>query len=235
MHRKEGRDENGMFLVEGLKPVTELLASGWTICQLLITERLCSFFQPQLKNIDLAVQVIPESQMERISAHVTSPGVIAVADSLFQPQIKSAGPVLIVDGIQDPGNLGTMIRTADWFGFSQIYSTPGSVEIFNPKVVASSMGSLFRLKPQVADPHSIVRFIEQSGFKLFVSALQGSAENVDWPASTAIVIGSESHGVSPFWLQHAHQLVKIRSYGHAESLNAAIAFGILASQIRSGS
>lgn len=234
LHRKDGRAENGMFLVEGLKPVSELMSSGWKIFQLLVTERTWPLIQnhPQIAIIE--VQAIPEAQMERISAHVSAPGIIAVADSLFQPNINTSGPVLILDQIQDPGNLGTIIRTAEWFGFRQIFSTPGTVEIFNPKVVASAMGSLFRIKPQELDALTIAEWIEQNGYQLVVSSLQGNAENMIWPAETALVIGSESHGVSSYWQEKAHQLVKIPSYGSAESLNAAVAFGILASKLRSG-
>ncbi len=234
LHRKEGRVEEGMFLVEGLKPVAELIASGWAIGQLLVTERMWLMFQEYALPVLDKVQIIPDAQMERISSHITAPGVLAVADVLFQPLVIPEGPVLIVDDIQDPGNLGTMIRTAEWFGFSQVFVTPGCVEMFNPKVVASSMGSLFRLKPQVMDSTSIVReLVDRQGYQLVVSTLDGNTAKLNWPTKTALVIGSESHGVSPFWIEKAHLLVKIPSYGQAESLNAAIAFGILAAQFRS--
>lgn len=232
LHRKEGRIEEGLFLVEGLKPVLELIHSGWPVLQIYATENQGDEISKLATMTSASLQFIPEAQMERISMLTSAPGILAIAATNFTPHDKLPGPVLVLDEIQDPGNLGTMIRTADWFGFSSIYVCPKTVEIFNPKVVSSAMGSLFRHKPIVAQKIETLDLLRKEGYKLYVSTLEGDTLPAQWPLKTAIVIGSESHGISTFWRENADFLVKIPSFGKAESLNAAIAFGIFAAAIR---
>jgi TrmH family RNA methyltransferase len=148
------------------------------------------------------------------------------------PVVPEDSPWLILDGIQDPGNLGTILRTAEWFGFNLILATPSTVEALNPKVVSAAMGSLFRIRPKVLDQQTIFEMLKKNQYELVVSSLDGDGMPKVWPDKIALVIGSESHGVSDFWLNKADLLIKIPSFGKAESLNAAIAFGILAADYR---
>ncbi len=163
---------------------------------------------------------------------------LAVAETPPPPQInfeQLTGTVLMLDGIRDPGNLGTIIRTADWFGVEAIFCSTDCVDCFNPKVVQSAMGSLFRIPVLYG---SMKEFINESkikgGYFVIGASLQGT---LGLPTSAgskkALVIGSESHGLSPEVLQLVDSNITITKAvkSDAESLNAAVACGILLSKM----
>ncbi|MBN4071244.1 RNA methyltransferase [Crocinitomix catalasitica] len=140
--------------------------------------------------------------------------------------------VLLLDGISDPGNLGTILRTAEWFGVSNVIASLESAELFNPKVIQSSMGSIFRVNYHRADLNSVCAELTDGGFRILLADMSGSAiESTNFSGKTALVIGSESHGSQTVDLEFISDKIAIRSVGETESLNVAIACGIILHQI----
>jgi TrmH family RNA methyltransferase len=158
--------------------------------------------------------------------------VLAVAEkpTMDEPLNLNGRITLLLDTIQDPGNMGTILRTADWFGIDQVICSPDSADIFNPKVVQATMGAIFRIRVHVLDPLSVV---DQLGtVPLICSALEGDNIFSCAPLKEAlIIIGNESRGASPALMSRASRRITIPRYGHAESLNAAVATGIILSRL----
>jgi len=151
---------------------------------------------------------------------------ISREEPLFENRIS-----LILDDIQDPGNLGTIIRNADWFGIENIICSENCVDCYNPKVVQSTMGSLSRVNIVYTD---LISFIKKKvGISLYAAALSGtSIYKIEKIKEAFILIGNESKGVHEDILKLATHKITIPKYGHAESLNAAVASGIILAQLK---
>jgi len=232
LSKKRFREKHGQFLIEGPKLLEEAAASEWNIAKVFALES-------EVDRVESIAPGVPVSVMEppvikEITQQVTPSGIIALLSipsrelelsHLFQE------PVLLLDGLRDPGNVGTILRSADWFGVRRVVLSNDCVDIYNPKVVQSSMGSLFRVQAYYADLEEILKDQSANGKTLRVAgaALQGQlldtgkGLNVD-----AIIIGSESHGIRPELLEVCNELVRIPGGEHGtESLNASIAASIL--------
>lgn len=241
--KKKNREVEGLFLIEGWKSVEEAIRAGVEIETILIDEQritdktLFKKYQAPAKEI----HSVKAKDIEAISDTVTSQGIVAVAkkrdsnkalNTVFK---KSEALIVALDSINDPGNLGTIIRTCDWFGIDALVISKNSVELYNPKVVRATMGSLFHFP--IIDEIDLAEFLAQSSkenFKIYSSELANSEDvrNVTIDKKAIIVIGSESHGVSKEISQIANKKISIPKFGQAESLNAAIACGIILSQIK---
>lgn len=173
---------------------------------------------------------ISVNDLERISSHKKPQHSLAVVGSTFK--VKKADKeqlVLICDGIQDPGNFGTIIRTADWFGIQSIVASKNTVDRFNPKVIQASMGSIFRVNVSY---ENIVDWLKRSNRLKLATTLKGdSLFNFKTDEDIALIIGNEGNGVSPEVLEIIDHNVKIPGYGKAESLNASVASGIVIAQL----
>ena len=181
--------------------------------------------------------IIPEEisvkDLEKISSFKTPQAAIAlikIGEQDIKKSIKNADWILVLDGINDPGNLGTIIRSADWFGVHTIICSEDCVELHNPKVIQATMGSLFRVKVFYTD---IQEFLKNADKKIFGATLDGqNMFDLKFERSGILVIGSESHGIRPEVLKLTKSKISIPAYGKAESLNAAVATSILLSRIR---
>lgn len=221
LHQKKFRKEHGLFLVEGKKPVLEALSSSYQIQGLFSTDPL--WIAEQGRGV-----VINAREMEQISALATPSEHLAVVKMPTQADINWGEKLIVLDGIADPGNMGTILRTADWFGFNQIICSEDAVELYNPKVVQSTMGSLFRMQIHYRDLSEILPLLKSQGYRLAGADLSGSSYmHFDFKGKLALVIGSESHGLKPHSREMLTDLVHIPGSGNAESLNAGIATGIL--------
>ena len=144
--------------------------------------------------------------------------------------LGSTNYLLIMDSIQDPGNLGTMIRTADAAGFTGMIISKGCVDVYNPKVLRSTMGSIFRMPLCFTDKlENVLENIKLKGIRVYASHLSAkeSCYEINMTNNIAIIIGNEANGISNEILPYADKLIKIPMYGRTESLNASIAAGIL--------
>ena len=220
------RKEYGLFVVEGRKMVEELLQSNMETLCLFATERFLLDYEINDERLEIATEI----QMEQMSGQDTPPGILAVVKVPEQHEIKDDGLVLVLDGIANPGNLGTIIRTAEWFGIKQIVCSDDCVELWNPKVIQATMGSIFRMPIAYCN---LERFLEQAqkgGKAIYGALLNGeSLFKKEKREDGIIVIGSESHGIRPAVLPFiTHPITIPRAEGSVtESLNASMAAGII--------
>ena len=174
---------------------------------------------------------VSASELQRLSALSTPNQVLAVFEKpFFPPPDFGVGLSLVLDGIQDPGNLGTIVRIADWFGIQRVLCTADSADVFNAKAVQSTMGSISRVPVVYANPEEIL--LRYPGLPVYAAVLEGKELYKTERISRGwIVIGNESKGVRPALLEHATNRITIPRVGQAESLNAAVATGIILSHL----
>ena len=217
--RKKIRHEEGCFIVEGNKGVREGLEEGLGVKELYVTDQSSLAFSD--------AQVITEKEMKKISQLTTPSDTLAVFDF---PEIKDwqdSDWVLALDEIQDPGNLGTIIRTADWFGFKHILCGQGTVDSFHPKVIQATMGSYARVQCHSIDLEAC---LQQQNRAVVGADLEGiPLKNYDIPSKGVLVIGNEGRGLSSSVEKLLDSKVTIeRGEGSkAESLNAAISTAVI--------
>lgn len=227
------RRKLGLFCCEGNKLVAEIQASSLEVTEILVTDdwhqRNPDF---AFKKVD-PVYISPQ-QMQQLSTLTTPPGILAVAGIpryKVIPEEAQSNLTLVLDGIHDPGNLGTIIRTADWFGIKQVLLSKDSVDLWNPKVVQATMGSIFRLSIIETEIEAYLDQLNKLKLPVYGALLNGdelSFGDKKTPAG-AIIIGSESHGIRDSVLPYVtHPIFIPRSrHSEAESLNAAVAAAIL--------
>ena len=235
---KKGRAETGLFLAEGPKVVGELLEaipqqvegvyalSAWI-------DRHRALVEPH------RLHEVTEGELERISQLQTPNEVLLVARqwegkrpmpvTLSAAEARTGGWILYLDTIQDPGNLGTILRIADWFGIAHVVCSAGCAERFNPKVVQSTMASLARVNVWYDEDGT---WLQEQNVPMLAAALDGvSLYEYEAPPSGILLIGNESKGLHPELLERASQKITIPRIGGAESLNAAVATGIIVSHL----
>ena len=222
--QKKFRDETGLFVVEGEKMVSEALASGFEVVSVYRRDE------------------IGEEAMARISLLSSPSPVLAVvrqpAPAAFQP---AKGLYLALDGIRDPGNLGTILRVADWFGIDGVVASPDTVELYNPKVVQATMGAIFRVPFHWLEIPAFCRSVVAVGGHVYGTFLDGEnmyskALDCGFEKPSVIVIGNESNGISPKTAACVSDRLFIPPYPAddpgSESLNAAIATAITVAEFR---
>lgn len=230
LRQQKFRKELGLFVVEGRKMVGELLCSDFETVGLYATEAFINAY-PSFAD----AEVVSEMQMDQMSGQDTPPGILAVVRIPKQGDIKTSSPyVLALDGIANPGNMGTLIRTAEWFGIRDVVCSTDCVELWNPKTVQATMGSLFRVKVWKADLAEYLRQAKSGGKAVYGALLEGEdLFQMKEKPEGVIVIGSESHGIRAEILPCiTHPITIPRAGGSAtESLNAAVAGGILMAEM----
>lgn len=228
LHQKKFREQEGLFIVEGIKLVQELLNSQNFSIQKIYTSDLSTLdFPSSIETIEIG-----EAVLGRISALKTPNKVLALVQTKASQHIQfnQEGLYLLLDEIKDPGNFGTIIRTADWFGVKGIICSKNSVERYNPKVVQASMGAIFRCSIEYADLNEVVDSALEENLPIFGADMQGeNAFTYEYPSKMLLVMGSESHGISPT-LKSKLTALTIPKFGQSESLNVAMAAGILMAQ-----
>lgn len=229
--QKKFRQQEGLFIAEGPKLVKELLeANASMVKEVFALKEWISDNEKIL--VKITVTEITETELERISQLTTPNKVLAIVRQFDEvKEIITKGKItLALDGIQDPGNLGTIIRTADWFGIVQIVCSNDSADVYNPKVVQATMGSIARVKVVYADLWEWL--VEQNDVHIYATTLDGQDVSAVKKIKEGIIIfGNESKGISAETLQLANVRLSIPKKGKAESLNAAVAAGIILSNI----
>jgi RNA methyltransferase, TrmH family len=235
LSHKKFRDEAGLFVAEGPKIVGELLrVQGLRCRQVYATKEWVGENGDGMGAVRVGttqVQEVGEADLERLSALATPNQVLAVFEKpVFSAPDFNTGITLVLDGIQDPGNLGTLVRIADWFGLAAVLCSPDSADVYNTKAIQSTMGSVGRVPIVYTDPVAVVS--GYSGLPVFATVLGGkdlyAMGRVD---RGFIVVGNESKGIREGLLELATEKVTIRGAGRAESLNAAVAAGIVLSHL----
>jgi len=232
LQTKRQREENKLFVIEGEKMVNELFEqSKFKIDCIYFTDDYESTLIPSTVN---ALQ-ISTKDLERITGFKTANKVLAVVNQLQNTttEYTDNNLILILDDVNDPGNLGTIIRTADWFGITQIIASPKTVELYNPKVIQSSMGAVYRMNYIVNDLTLEISNLKKNNFEVAGAIIHGeNIYNSKLPTKTALIMGSESHGISDELLRLVDLEISIPNFGKTESLNVAMATGILLSEYK---
>jgi len=238
LHQKKYRFKHRQFLAEGKKIVLEILREAYPCNTILATGRWCEEYRGALREFKGEVIQCAEAELAKISHLETAQEVIAVC-SWPEPkfQIPDAGQLsLYLDDLRDPGNMGTIIRLADWFGIKQLYTSAATVDWTNPKVIQSSMGSFMRVNILAVDPPE---FFGKLPTGVLVMGADLDGESIYAPGQALnglLVIGSESHGISqaiqPFLKKRLHIPTFSPGANGAESLNAAIAASLIIGELR---
>ena len=229
LEQKKFRDENGLFVVEGEKMVAEALSSKFSVEKVYRENEVGSAAMARLSLL---------SSPSPVLAVVRKPADIEVGSFL---NIPDKGLFLALDGIRDPGNLGTIIRTAEWFGIDAVFASKDTVDIFNPKVVQSTMGAIFRVKFHYCDICGLCAKVAAAGGNVYGTFLDGEniyAKNLATgeASPSVIVIGNESKGISPQVGKLVTDRLFIPSWPRdergSESLNAAVATAVTIAEFR---
>lgn len=230
LQHKKFRIALNAFPAEGAKLVEELLISGAYFCQRLIATQSWSGWEMAQSHISeqTEVLVVEPFEMEKLTSLSSPPQVIAIfslREMKFDFSTKGE-LTLMLDDIQDPGNLGTIIRTADWFGIKNIVCSMHTVDVYNPKVVQSTMASMARVNVIYTDLSSWLD--DHKGLPVFASAMDGEELSaVNHVSEGILVIGNEGKGISESVMGKANKKITISRIGDAESLNAAVATSIM--------
>ncbi len=242
LHSKKGRETHRQFIAEGSKLVLEAAAGPFSVVQVCAVAGWAGEHAARLKPFGIIPEIVLPGEMERISA-LSSPGpVLAVLRMKAPAPVPQPGPgelSLVLDDIRDPGNLGTIIRIADWFGIRRVVCSDDTADLYNPKVIQSTMGSFNRVEVFYTDLPAFLAGVP-SGTEIYGTFLEGKNLYAEkWSAGGIIVIGNEGRGISPAVEKFVTAKINIPSYAfeekgedHAESLNAAIAAAVVCAEFR---
>ena len=240
LREKKHREALGLFVVEGEKVVGELLTAGFPFTEVYTTDP--AFLSPLSvrPSASLRVENIRPDAMARISHFPTPSSVFAVGRLICQPLAPgdlSRGLTLALDGVQDAGNVGTLLRIADWFGFDRVLLSPDSADLFHQKVINASMGSFARVRAhtvELASAFAVLRAHNSSDFVPIIGCdLVGEDVHTLGALRNAIIlIGSEGRGLSAEVKKYVSSFVTIPRFGSGESLNAAVAAAIVCDNLR---
>ena len=228
LQQKKHRREHGLFVVEGGKSVQEVLASEWPIHGVYCTETYLPQLMPWLQQRGLSPVLVKAAELAEMGSYAQNDSALAVLQ-VPPPSplvLPDTGYALVLDDIRDPGNLGTILRAADWYGIRQIICSPETAELYNPKVIAASMGSFLRVQLHYTVLPAFLA--SQHGKAIYGAFLDGdNVHRLAFAGSGLLVIGNEAHGISAEVAAHVTVRVTIPRFGAAESLNAGVATAIL--------
>ncbi len=226
---KKYRKQEQCFLIEGAKSVEELLASDFEVVKLLATAGFLSDLKTPARGEVLEVS---GSTLEDLGEFQSNRSALAVAR--FKPNtpltVSEDEYALVLDDIHDPGNLGTILRTADWYGIKKIIASPDTADFYNPKVISATMGSFTRVSIFYTD---LPAYLSATDLPVYGAFLEGQdVHKVNFARGGLVVIGSESHGISEAAASLIGEKITIPRYGNAESLNAGVATAVICDNLR---
>ena len=234
---KRGRERRGLALAEGVRLVEEVLATGVPVRAALVSPALEATPRGAALAADLRatapkIETVGDRELAQLAATEHPQGVIVIIEprtwSLEDMRLETRSVVLLLDAVQDPGNVGTMIRTAHGLGASGVVLLPGTAELTNPKVLRATMGAAFRLPAVPASVEEVLTWLAKSGAEIWAADMGGEAvRRATRRSPVALVVGNEGAGLSPPVLQAATRRVAIPLAAGAESLNVGVAAGIL--------
>ena len=231
LKQKKYRRLEGLSTIEGQKLIEEALISKTPLHSAFFTEKSVEDSPELLRNLkDGGVEIFSVSpgEMERLSPLKTPPGCLVVYKTDFKPVGNETGFVLAVNKISDPGNLGTIIRTADWFGVSRIFLAEESAELHNPSTVRGSMGAVFRVPIfEDSDLTEVISSLKSENYKVIVASTRGGNPPHKAEGKVAVLIGDEQGNLPEELKSLADEEMTILRIGNGESLNISIASGIL--------
>ena len=235
LNLKKNRQLNKKVILEGYRLIVESIHAGTKIDYIVINEN----FQRELLNIkefeNQNIKSASKSNFNKISNTTNSQGIIAIADvkKYFNQTLENIKKekIIILDGIQDPGNLGTILRTCVWYGIKSIILTSNTIDPFNLKCIRSGMGAHFYLNNIVQDNHiNVLKFLKNNYKTIYIADMKGNnLEKIKPNTNWALILGSEAHGVNDDFKQFKH--ITINKIGQLESLNVSVAAGIIINKL----
>jgi TrmH family RNA methyltransferase len=238
--QKKYRQLANSFIIEGKKIINEALNCNWEIETIIATKefidnRANDSLNGSIKRTHVSFFEIAPKELNTITDTESAQGIVAIVKMKF-PDVnknklfeKQKATIVILDRVTDPGNLGTIIRTCDWFGVDSIILGKNSIELYNPKVVRSTMGAIFHLPIfcEVELQDFLIRMKDKQ-FKIITTVLNGeSVASFSFPKKVAFMFGNESHGISKLLLDASDIKLTIPKFGEIESLNVSVACGIV--------
>ncbi|AIW15608.1 RNA methyltransferase [Vibrio tubiashii] len=226
--QKKQRKAHGLFLVQGEKNVLELANSALTVKQVFATPEFLADYHTELSGFECIEASLDE--LTKASTLVSNNAAIAVVEIPTVETPKAQGLMIALDGVSDPGNLGTIIRVADWYGIKHIVASTDCADPYNPKTISATMGSFGRVTVSQLDLPS---YLEQSNLPVYGAFLEGeSVHKTEFAAEGILLMGSESHGIREQAAKFVTDKITIPAFGGAESLNVAMATGIIIDNLR---
>ncbi|MGL2962257.1 TrmH family RNA methyltransferase [Flavobacterium sp. RSB2_4_14] len=230
LQHKKYRNEHQLFIAEGVKVIQELLQSNFVLEHLFVSDTIFDGIAISQKT------VINEQEMKKISTLSSPSSCLAIFKMPKVSVIENKGLIVALDDIRDPGNLGTIIRLCDWFGIKQLLCSEATVDVYNPKVVQATMGSLVRVKVNYVDLNN---FIANTTLPVFGTFMDGkNIYKEQLPSEGILVFGNEANGISPALEKNIKNRIAIPRFGDiqkTESLNVATATAIFLSEFRRNS
>lgn len=232
LHQKKYRQQHGAFLVEGAKSVQEVLNSDFTVEVLLGTEAFCKENAVLTDRQRFPVEIASVSELERMGTLESNNAAIAVVRTKEnRPLVAQSNEfALILDEVRDPGNLGTILRIADWYGIRKLICSETTADVYNPKVISASKGSFTRVNWWYGNLTDFFQLLKKSGAEMPVYGAFLDGEDVhkaSFKAGGYLVMGNESNGIRPDIESFITQKITIPRYGGAESLNVGIATAVI--------
>ncbi len=222
--KKKFRQKYNKFIVEGVKIINEALTSPLEIHKIFTTELISNVPEKKL-------ELISEKDLKKISQLVSPNTALALCEIPDEKPILTEGFILVLDDIRDPGNLGTIIRMADWFGIEQIVCSSETVDVYNPKVIQATMGSFLRVQINYMD---LKEFFTSYNYPIMGTLMEGkNIYQSEFPQKAAMILGNEANGISDELVPFITEKITIPRFGknqQTESLNVAMAGGIILSE-----
>ena len=226
----KGRKKAGLYLLEGEHLVEEAIKEKAPIELIVVSSNRMEDYQYLLEQTEIKVLVVSQEVFQKLSMTETTQGILAAVKIENQAEPPCTGRIIVLDAVQDPGNLGTIIRTADAAGFDAVVLGAGTVDLYNDKVIRSMQGSHFHIPVFQADLREYLPVLKKQGVEVAVTALHRDSKDysiLQGKSDVAIVVGNEGQGVSSEVIDLADIVVTIPMFGKAESLNVAIASALL--------
>jgi len=224
LRTRRERHKTKTFFIEGFHLIEEAIKSNWSIKKLIVREDIT----PSKVLSHIPTIIVSTHVFDHISLTETPQGIAAIVQ-MNEIKNQDHTHVLLLDAIQDPGNLGTIIRTADAAGFSKIVLGDGTVDLYNDKVIRSTQGSLFNIEVVSANLKEVIQELQKDEFTVYASSLDNAKpyQLIKAKEKVALILGNEGAGISQTFVQLADESIYIPIYGKAESLNVGVAAGIL--------
>jgi len=227
LHHKKYRKQEGLFFVEGEKVVSELLKSEYEIIALFGTD---DFFERNKIPSSINTQIVREADLVAVGTFQSNNACLAVVKQKQATEFKlnEENIIIVLDSIQDPGNLGTIIRICDWYGIKQVVCSNETVDFYNPKVINASKASFLRVDCIYTDLIEFLEKAKQHGKEMYGTVMNGkNIYEAELNKNALIVMGNEANGVSQDILYYVKQKISIPCFGGAESLNVAVATAVV--------
>lgn len=230
LHQKKYRQQHGAFLVEGAKSVAEVLQSDFWVDLVVATDAFYKENAPLTDRQRTLIEIVPPAELTRLGTLETNHAALAVVRTKDNvPLVAQPGEiVLVLDDVRDPGNLGTILRIADWYGVRKLICSETTADVYNPKVISASKGSFTRVLWWYGDLTAFFAQSDRAELPVYGAFLEGDdAHALAFGPGGYLVMGNESSGISPAVERYVTRRVTIPRYGGAESLNVGIATAVL--------